>query len=221
MNPAVLASLIALVLALPPAIDKWLAGKVKSATKLAYLVMLVGVGDAGAGALLTQLADGAGWKTAAAVALAGVFSGLAFGIKRLTSGGGGDSSGGSATGDPSPATGSSSTPSPAAVSPGGFTFRERGFIGVVAASPFLGLLVLGLVLDGVAIGCSGAQRAQEVQMLEQEPMACALATELVDEAAVKALCLIADEETPALEQLLAGKARAAADAGAADGGADR
>jgi hypothetical protein len=205
MNPAVLASLIAFVLALPPAFDAWLAKKVLDQVKLAALVMFVGAFDAGVGAGLTQIADGSTWKSAAAVALASILSGLAVGIRRMT-GGGSSGSGGSSGGDSSSS--SSSASSPPAV--GRMQeWQHKGFIGLAffAFAAFL-------------IGCA-AFRKDAKTVLDQEPMACALATELTDSATVAAFCKVADADLPLLEDLLAGKAAGKAASAAKDGGADQ
>lgn len=76
MTPVLLSTFAALVAALPPTLDHWLAQKFKDALTLSLLTSLVGVVVGCAAAMLTQAAQGATWKDALTLALTGLVSGV-------------------------------------------------------------------------------------------------------------------------------------------------
>lgn len=72
MTPDLLLALAGLVAALPALVDAWLATKIKMASLLALATMGVGLLFGGLGGLLTQVAQGSDWKTAATVFATGL-----------------------------------------------------------------------------------------------------------------------------------------------------
>jgi hypothetical protein len=77
ITPVLLSALTAIVAALPPTVDHWIAKRVTDAAKLALATALFGTVDGAVGAALTTLAKGDTFATALNVALVGVISGAA------------------------------------------------------------------------------------------------------------------------------------------------
>jgi VIT1/CCC1 family predicted Fe2+/Mn2+ transporter len=75
ITPALLSALTAIVGALPPTVDHWIAKRVTDAAKLALATTLFGVVDGAVGAALTTLSKGDTFATALNVALVGAISG--------------------------------------------------------------------------------------------------------------------------------------------------
>lgn len=80
MNPQILIAAAALVVALPPIVDGWIAQKVTQSSTLSILTMLVGVVFGSIGGGLTQLANGSKFDDALTVFIAGTISGIATGL---------------------------------------------------------------------------------------------------------------------------------------------
>ena len=101
MTPVLLSTFAALVAALPPTLDHWLAQKFKDALTLSLLTSLVGVVVGCAAGLLTQVAQGATWKDALTLALTGLVSGVGTAVVNyLKSSASGSSSGGGSVSPP-------------------------------------------------------------------------------------------------------------------------
>lgn len=81
MHPTtILASLVTLVVILPPMLDDAIKSRFTSAKMFALACLGIGLGCSAVGALLSQIDDGATARSAATVAVAGVFSGAATGL---------------------------------------------------------------------------------------------------------------------------------------------
>lgn len=76
MTPVLLTTLVALVAALPPTVDHWLAQKIKGAALMAFSTALFGVFDGSLVALLSQVANGSTWADAETLGVTGLISGV-------------------------------------------------------------------------------------------------------------------------------------------------